>query len=158
MPTPVLLHEYAPNHRGSGRRHVYENGEISPFNSSVHDASGFTKFGYLFAFRDFSLNRRSVAAFGTDRSIFVDVGLGARELAIGEVIVQWGPFWRKVAVPTTTGVVEIKIFTPPTRHVANDGMFPEDVEPLVHMLSKLCDSEKRERFLFHFNTGKWPSH
>jgi hypothetical protein len=130
---------------------------ISPFDSSVRDASGFTKFGYLFPFRDFSLKRKLVVTFGNDKSIFIDVGVGAVELATDDVLVRWGPFWRKVAVPTTTGVTEIKVFTPPTRYLTNDGMFPEDVEPLVHMLGKLCDSEKRERFLFHFNTGKWPA-
>jgi hypothetical protein len=157
MPEKVLLYEYGPNHSGRGRRHVYDGGVISPFDSSMRDASDFTKFGYLFPFRDFSLKHKSVAAFGNNRSIFIDAGAGAAELVIGEVIVRWGPFWRIVVVPTTTGVVEIKVFTPPTRYLGNDGMFPEAVEPSVHMLSQLCDSEKRERFLFHFNTGKWPS-
>jgi len=157
MLTPVLLHEYGPNHSGGGNRHVYENGVILPFDSSARDAAGFTKFGYLFPFRDFSLKRKSVVAFGNDRSIFIDVGGGAAELAISKVLVRWGPLWRKILVPTTTGEIEIKVFTPPTRYLANDGMFPEDVEPLVHMLDKLCDSEKRERFLFRFNTGNWPS-
>jgi len=80
---------------------------------------------------------------------------------LGRGKIRFGPlgFYFKTFAVTSVrhATVEIKVFTPATRYLANNGMFPEDVEPLVHMLSKLCDSEKRERFLFHFNTGKWPS-
>ncbi|MFH2044114.1 MAG: hypothetical protein ABIK92_03090 [Pseudomonadota bacterium] len=65
-------------------------------------------------------------------------------------------FWRKIGFFTSAGPASIKVHTPPWRYLGNDGMFPEDVEPVIHLIKTLTHSTKRIPFIAKLTTGKWP--
>ena len=146
---PVVLHEYLPNHARSGR-YTYDGSHLTRFEEPT-DLFG----GYAVPFLHFSMKRKVAVFFAADAKLFMDLGSGPTELIPQPASVSGMAFWRKVHVQTASGPVVIDVFTPPFRYLGNDGMFPEDIEPMVHLLKALTHMQDREKFIRKFTTGSW---
>ena len=150
----LLLHEYAPNHSG-GRLFRYDGQRVEE-DRSIALSSDRVFNGYLVPYRESLTIKRSAVIFGREGKIYIDLSDGAHELLQAQAVIKHRLFGRTIEIQTSAGPREIKVFTPIWRHLTNDGMFPEDVEPLVHLMIELTNASSRSRFVFRFENGKWP--
>jgi hypothetical protein len=161
VPTPnvgasdaLLLHEYGPNQSG-GRLFRY-NGHQVELDESISLTSDRAFQGYLVPYWESLAKRRTAIVFARDRKLYLDLSSGAVELLPEAAVVRHRLIGRTITVHTSAGLKEIKVFTPAWRHLTHDGMFPEDVEPIVHLMRELTDENSRERFIFLLGNGGWP--
>lgn len=146
---PIVLHEYLPNSVRGGR-YTYNGSRLTRFEETTDSFRG-----YAVPFLHFNFKRQVAVFFCADARLFMDLGAGPAELAPQPASVSGIAFWRKVHVQTATDLVTVDVFTPPFRYLANDGMFPEDIEPIVHLLKVLTHAQDRERFIRKFTTDAW---
>lgn len=156
MDAPVTIYEYGPNFSGLGRLHTYNGRETTFTGSTINDEPSTRTYGYLVPFLDHSLQRRKAVLFGDGEKVFIDLEKGATEILPSGRFVVNGIFWRKLRIDTPHGFLSFWVFTPPTRYLGNDGQYPEDVEPIVHLLQTFSSATDRHRFVTYFATGKWP--
>jgi hypothetical protein len=149
-----LLHEYGPNHSG-GRSFRY-NGRHAEVDDSIALTSDRSFHGYLIPYWESLAARRTAVVFAREGKLYLDLSDGAVELLPVPADIRHRLVGRTIAVHTSAGLKEIKVFTPAWRHLTNDGMFPEDVEPIVHLMRELTDKSTRARFIYRFENGKRP--
>jgi hypothetical protein len=153
MTTAALqLHEYRPNQQKGGAWSY--TGSIDGLRRLPDSANRDSFQGYLVPYRS-GLEMNQLVIAGVNGSIHIDTGSGLVELLPTPIRVGLNPLWRPIELRTSKGYQTIHVSTPPWRYLLNDGMFPEDVEPAVHLLEKMT-TETRHRFLAKFTTGKWP--
>jgi hypothetical protein len=148
----ITLVEYPPNAsrapacRYDGRAVVRLNREMG-LSERFH--------GYAVPYRDFGLRRRLVVVFARDGKLFIDLGKGPVELLPQPASITGAVFWHWIQVHTSAGPASLDVFTAPHRHLTNDGMFPEDVEPILDLMRKMSDQHERQRYIRVFTTGSW---
>lgn len=148
-----ILSAYLPNFR-IGNDYLY-NGSISTIEQRRGIRSeSFT--GYVTPYIGFCFKRKMAVFFCDSEKIFIDYGTGAAELIPSGTKVYNFIFWRKIIFQTSDGQSNLKVFTPPWRYLLNDGMFPEDIEPVIHLIEMFTNPTERVRFITRFTTGQWP--
>jgi hypothetical protein len=150
----LLLHEYRPNH-SAGRLFRYDGQRVEE-DRSIALSSQRAFNGYLVPYWESLATKRSVIIFGREGKLYIDISGGAHELLPVHAAIRNRIFGRTIEIHTSAGPRKLKVFTPFWRYLTNDGMFPEDVEPLVHLMRELTDASSRLRFVFRFENGKWP--
>ena len=151
----ILLYEYRPNGAGPGRQFYY-SGRLEKLLEGPRELTTGARRGYLVRFRSGLLDRRSIALFGEGESIRIDDGSGPADLLPIPATIASHGLKKRVTVQTPVGARVIQVFTPPWRYFLNDGVVPEDVEPIVRLLADLTDSDSRQRFVTYFTSGNWP--
>ena len=149
----LLLFEYRPSGWGRARYWIYE-GALHSLKQlrAPHDPEAIK--GYVVPYRN-GMSRRRLVFAGVDDAMHVDIGEGLVKLLPIPAEIGSNSLWRAIKFQTSAGSHCIHVTTPFWRYLLDDGMFPEDVEPVVHLMGKMTDS-RRERFLTKFMTGKWP--
>ena len=153
MAGALTLLEYLPNYPGSSPACSYDGAQIVRLKREIGSGEVFQ--GYAVPYRDYRLRERVVALFAKASKLFVDVGTGAVELLPRSATTTGMALWREVRVDTSNGSLLLQVFTPPHRYLLNDGRFPEDVEPIIHLLRQLTDESCRHRYIRKFSTGYW---
>ena len=152
--TSIVLHEYGPNHAG-GRAFRYCGGQVEPDDSLVLNSRHAFQ-GYLIPYWESPFNKQVAVVYACDGKLYLDLSSDPVELLPVRAEIRHRLTGRTIAVHTSAGIKEINVFTPFWRRLSNDGMFPEDVEPIVHLMRALTDASGRTRFLYRFEHGRWP--
>ena len=144
MEFPIELYTYRPNHRKGG--YVLYGGNLGELVELGHERR-VGAFGYLLPFRDFGFGLRSAAVFESEGKIYVDLGGGPEELVLSGASVSGVLFWKKVTFHTLGGERTVNVLTQPFRYLENDGMFPADVEPIVHVLCRISNPDGAAHYI-----------
>jgi len=152
----MLLYECLPNHKmGSIYSYNEESGNLAIINGSK--VKGKIN-GWLVSFRDFSLRKHIVIIFAKNNHIFVDFGRGARNFYNEEIVVKFHKIvnllYLKVHLIKEGIIDKYIILIPPWRYFFNDGMFPDEVEPVYGIFKDLNDKEQREIHEKELSEGK----
>jgi len=153
MASEITLLEYLPNYPASVPACRYDGRSVTSLKRQIGTGEIFQ--GYAVPYRDYKFRKRVAVVFAKEGKIFVDVGSGPAELLPQPASITGMTLWHEIQAQTSNGPLVIRVFTPPHRHLVNDGMFPEDVEPIVHLLQQLSDESNRQRYLRKFTSGSW---
>lgn len=141
----MILFSYKPNDCGPEEYYSYDN-DLKTLQL-IKKSSICTTNGWVIDFRDIKGIKNRIVVFGENNNIFFDVGEGPLNYSSGELQVTYKKWINILYISYYKRNVLIKdfiIFISPWRYLLNDGMFPDDVEPLYAVIKKLQDKEERK--------------
>ncbi|MFZ2633189.1 MAG: hypothetical protein WA081_08285 [Desulfosalsimonadaceae bacterium] len=145
----MLICEYLPNNQSNSRFYEY-NEELSTVGAIDRTSLNDPKIhGWLIRFKDITLKNNTLIIFGKENKIFIDFGNGPKNFSSKEISMNFRRYFNLLFLKYIDNKNFTKnkfvIFTPPWRYLFNDGMFPEDVEPIYAVARMLNIKSERVR-------------
>lgn len=152
----ITVVDFHPNGYGEKLLYSYSGCLKTVVKKKRKGGSGIN--GWLFNYFDFGFGKHSCVIFGREQMIFIDYGCGPKNLSDGQFEIyqkRWVMFVKQGIRFNNGEVVSLDAFVPPWRYLSNDGMFPDEVEPLYSVLKRINGSEEERHGIEKFlNTGK----
>lgn len=150
----MIIYNYKPNGFGSDDYYSY-SGDVKSIRK-LSGPPGAPTNGWLINCWGFFFKRLNFVFFGENGQIFLDCPHGVFNCSSNDVSIRYRKIFNILFVNISMlnkFKVKYIIYIPMSRFIFNDGMFPEDVEPLYDVLKRINDPFEHRRLANLLSSG-----